>query len=221
MRWGEGPGIAVNPWSWTTVGQKVGGRAGASQCTARQVLSRTEAGLRIKSTESTWCWKHLVYFNGANVALKILANTCVSLVQKITRMTLPKARGGRAQIFMCRTETNCCSCPVGTVEFELTWLGEGKTMKNLNLIKSHGLWWPGTIEVGGNTCIGEVRKFSSSAFRGAICFNSLRSKGAQNGTSYQEPSAILLSCLSSSEKLQYTCLSEWVIPLLLQSKDKN
>lgn len=35
------------------VGQKVIGKAGASQCTARQILSRTEAGLRIKSTEST------------------------------------------------------------------------------------------------------------------------------------------------------------------------
>lgn len=151
---------------------------------------------------------------------------CVALVQKITSETLflkPEEVGqGGAQVFVCRTETNCCSCPVRTVEFELTSLGEGKTMKNLNLIKSHRLWWPGTIEIGGNTCIGgEVRIFSSSTFRGATCFNRLRSKGAQNGTSYQEPSAILLSCLSSSEKLQYACRSEWVILLLLQPKDKN
>ena len=51
------------------------------------------------------------------------------------------------------------------------------------MIKPHGLWVSDTCDTGGNTHTGEeARNFSSPAFRVAIYFGRLRSKGAQNGT---------------------------------------
>lgn len=100
--------------------------------------------------------------------------------------------------------------------WSLSWLSWEDRLWKTSIWSSH------VCNIGGNTHTGEeVRNFSSPALRVAICFGRLRSKGAQNDTRCKESLAILSSCLSSLEKTQYTCQSEWVILLLLQPQDKK
>lgn len=83
-------------------------------------------------------------------------------------------------------------------------------MEDLSRIKTHELWGSDTSDIGGNayTSYKEVKNFSSPVFRFAVSFGRLRTKWAQNGSRCKGSLAVLLSYLSSSEKLQYMCQSE-------------